>query len=496
MKYKMRGGKKVKRSIKLAILFVAVLVCSILFTGKVQAASATISESKTVTVGSQVTISASVTAGAWNLNLSGAGQSKPIVGQTTVAANGSSSASITFTASNTGTYVFKLTGDMTDFSQDNAETVSKSCTITVVQASSGNSSNDNNNNNSGNNNGNNSSSNNSSSNSSNGSSNNSNDNSNNDNIKTSSNIATLSNLGIKPNDFSGFSPSKMSYTVTVPNNVENIEVYAKKGQDKQTISGTGKKTLNEGENTFQVSVTAEDGKTKKTYTIVVTREKANEDQGNQTEDNVTDNEEQTEENLEDGQGEVGFGLSDLKIGTLTLKPEFKTDIYEYSAKLIGTQSGVDIETTATEANAKVEITGNDDLKDGENIITIMVTDGAGEKTVTYQITLQKSEVDEEAIAKQKEIEEAEKQKKILAIAIAVVLSVLIIVIIVISKRKKNMYAEQYTLPFANLNNDESQDEGQEEIKGNVKEEYLNQDMQDYFDDVPVKKKHGKGKRFK
>ena len=88
---------------------------------------------------------------------------------------------------------------------------------------------------------------------------------------TKSNVATLSNLGIKPNDFSGFSAGKTSYSVEVPNETETIEVYASKGQSGQTISGTGKKTLKEGANTFSVVVTAEDGKTKKTYTINVTR---------------------------------------------------------------------------------------------------------------------------------------------------------------------------------------------------------------------------------
>ena len=85
------------------------------------------------------------------------------------------------------------------------------------------------------------------------------------NTQTKSSVATLANLGIKPNDFSGFSPNKTTYSTTVPNSTTSIEIYAQKGQSGQKITGTGKKQLKEGNNAFSVKVTAEDGKTTKTY---------------------------------------------------------------------------------------------------------------------------------------------------------------------------------------------------------------------------------------
>lgn len=78
----------------------------------------------------------------------------------------------------------------------------------------------------------------------------------------------MKNLGIRPNDFSGFTANKTEYAVEVPNEVENIEIYAVKGTDGQTISGTGNKTLTEGENAFNVTVTAEDGTTKKYIQLI------------------------------------------------------------------------------------------------------------------------------------------------------------------------------------------------------------------------------------
>ena len=109
---------------------------------------------------------------------------------------------------------------------------------------------------------------------------------------STSSIATLANLGIRPNDFSGFKATKTSYSTDVPNNVESVEIYATKGQSGQSISGTGKKALKEGSNTFNIVVTAEDGKTKKTYTLTINR-KSNTDTEN-TVTNTTSND--TEEN--------------------------------------------------------------------------------------------------------------------------------------------------------------------------------------------------------
>ena len=80
--------------------------------------------------------------------------------------------------------------------------------------------------------------------------------------------ANLSNLGINPKeyDFKGFKASKTSYEVTVPNDVSSIEIYANKQDAKASITGTGKKNLQEGTNVFKIVVTAENGTTK-TYQL-------------------------------------------------------------------------------------------------------------------------------------------------------------------------------------------------------------------------------------
>lgn len=266
----------------------------------------------------------------------------------------------------------------------------------------------------------------------------------------------LSNLGIRPNDFTGFTPTRTSYSVTVPNNVTSVEVYASKGQSGQTISGTGTKNLSEGTNTLNVIVTAEDGVTTKTYTIAVTRESAEETEDPEEPEEEMP-EEQPEENTEIVNGNSVFGLSTIEIDGIELSPKFSTEVYEYTAKLVGEKETLDIKTNATEENSKIEITGNEGLKEGENIITILVTNEAGDKTAAYQIKLTKTLVDEEALAKQQELEKQEQNRKIIIICSAVAVVLVIIIILIWRHRRNKRLAEEYSIPYQGFNDDEDYD---------------------------------------
>ncbi len=64
--------------------------------------------------------------------------------------------------------------------------------------------------------------------------------------------------------------SDTSYTLDVGNSVSKITIKATAADSKASVSGTGTKTLKEGQNTFNVVVTAESG-AKKTYVITVNR---------------------------------------------------------------------------------------------------------------------------------------------------------------------------------------------------------------------------------
>ena len=254
--------------------------------------------------------------------------------------------------------------------------------------------------------------------------------------------ANLSNLGIRPNDFTGFRPATTTYNVTVPEDVESVEVYATASDSKATIAGTGNKTLQYGANALNVVVTAENGTTK-TYTINVTREG--------TEENA---EEQPEEDTENT--EVVNGLSNITIKDLELKPAFSSDVYEYTVDYIGEETSLDIQAVATDPSYTVEILGNEELKEGENTITILVSDTEGNNVATYQLTVNKSLVDEEALAREEEQRQQEEQRRMFIIAGGIIAVIVIIVIIIIIKRRRNRaYAEEFSgVPFAGINDED------------------------------------------
>lgn len=288
-----------------------------------------------------------------------------------------------------------------------------------------------------------------------------------------SNVATLANLGIKGQyDFTGFRAAKTSYSVTVPNEAESVEIYASKGQSGQKITGTGVKQLKEGTNAINVVVTAEDGTTTKTYTISIERKSA------ETTDNTEEKEEETSTEEQES-----FGLKELKIEGIEITPEFKTDIYEYSAELKEDKTSLELTTLPTVENAEIEVTGNEDLKDGENIITVIVKEKDTDKTATYQITVNK--ISNEQNITDTTINKMQlSQKKIIVICagLAVILLIIIILIIIIKKRKSANNSEEYYYSELYSNDD--------------KEEDLQEQIEEDYEEQPKKKKRSKGKRFK
>lgn len=87
--------------------------------------------------------------------------------------------------------------------------------------------------------------------------------------------ARLSSLKLSKGKLSpSFKKSTYKYTATVDNSVKSIKVTAKAADDNAKIKIKGADSLDVGENTIKVTVTAENGETTKTYRIVVTRKKA------------------------------------------------------------------------------------------------------------------------------------------------------------------------------------------------------------------------------
>lgn len=180
---------------------------------------------------------------------------------------------------------------------------------------------------------------------------------------TKSSNANLSNLGINPYDFKGFKAANTSYSVSVPNSVSSINIYATTQHSAARISGTGSKSLKVGRNTFNVVVTAEDGTTK-TYTLYITR---------QTEET---SEKPTEPETTAKSSETLLGSLSVEEGIIT--PEFDANVKEYTINV--SEEITEIHITATPANEKatVQIEGGTELQLGENIalVKVLAEDGS------------------------------------------------------------------------------------------------------------------------
>lgn len=432
-----------------------------------KAASASIQCNNTAEINKTITISVSGSAVQWNLNLKVNGQSiasnselDNVNGNKTISFSGN------YTPKTEGNLTVTLEGSITEAS--NGSTIKSFGTrnISVTKSSSSSNSGSNSQNNSG---------------------------TNNTTTSTKSSNANVKMITTSPVDFSGFKANKTSgYSVTVENNIDKINVNVTKEDTKanvslvnKTNSDTGKSWvyIAEGDNEINVTITSEDGKNQKTYTINVTR-KTKEDKTEETSNGNT--EERPEENTETDPLEEKFGLSELKIEGLEIEPQFQTDIYEYKVELKEDLDKLNITTLATKANATVEITGNENLKEGENIITILVKGENEDETAAYQIVVNK------ILEKQENTENNSNQdkiKKIIIVSIAGGIILVIVVVAIVTKIKKSKGKGNGYIPYENLmDDDEESDEGDE-----IEE---NQEDEEFYQEEPKKKKRSKGKRFK
>ena len=241
-----------------------------------------------------------------------------------------------------------------------------------------------------------------------------------------SNNANLSNLGIKPNDFTGFKESRTQYNTTVPNSTSEVEVYATKKDFKATVTGTGRVKLQEGDNTVKVVVTAEDGITTKTYTINIKRLK-------------------TGEQVSTSDDDSDLGLEKIEIAGKSIEPQFNKDVHQYKVSFEGEETKLDISAQANQSGATVQIIGNEKLINGQNLITILVSNSKQSKVVTYQIYVNKNLVEQEEL--NGHFNDGQTQQKIKKwIIISLVFTIIICIIllfVILSKRRKNI---KYKVP--------------------------------------------------
>ena len=227
-----------------------VIITSLMFFGltfKAEAA-ASLSAPSSVTNGSSFTVSVNLSGVAsWEVHVSASG---PVSGcvinaadATENANNGSKRYSATCKATGTGSIKINLSGNTTTASGSKAN-ISSSRTVSVTNKTSSSSSSNKNTNTSKN-----------------------NTQTNKNDSKSSNN--TLKSLSIEGQKISpDFTSDKTDYSLTVPNDTKTVKINAEVSDSKANLTGTGEKEVKEGDNKFEIVVTAENGD-KKTYTINV-----------------------------------------------------------------------------------------------------------------------------------------------------------------------------------------------------------------------------------
>ena len=177
--------------------------------------------------------------------------------------------------------------------------------------------------------------------------------------------ADLSDLGVTGQTISpAFDKDTLTYNVTVPSDTDKATITGTLADDRGTVTGLGEKTLSYGNNSFDVVVTAEDGTTKKTYTVNITREK-----------------------------KTDASVSDLKVDGVTV-PGYDPETYEYTLPDVkNNKTSITIEATAADPDATITGTGNKNLQEGNNSFDVVVTaqDGTTKKTYTINIRRQSND---------------------------------------------------------------------------------------------------------
>jgi hypothetical protein len=179
---------------------------------------------------------------------------------------------------------------------------------------------------------------------------------------------TISDGALEPE----FTSAVTDYAATVAHNTDNIvvSVTTSDSEANVTINGGSDTSvpLIVGDNTISIVVTAEDGTTMRTYTVIVTRA-------------VSDN----------------ASLSGLELSNAAIDPTFDRDVLVYAATVGFFTRSTQITATTEVENAVISVNGNTvtsgittdpiTLTEGSNIVTVNVTAEDGLTTRTYTITI-------------------------------------------------------------------------------------------------------------
>ena len=206
----------------------------------------------------------------------------------------------------------------------------------------------------------------------------------------------IKNVDIEPE----FDRETMEYYVVVDLSVDELEITANAEDRSATVKILGNTQLEEGENTITIIVTAED-LSQRTYKILVTK---------------TDNAEL-----------VNANLKSLYVKGFEIYPTFSSKIYKYNLTINEKIYSLEILAEAENENATIEIKGNNQLKEGNNTITITVTAEDGITKREYSINTFISSLTVE-------VKEENKLPALIAMGIGVLIALILLIHIIKNKK--------------------------------------------------------------
>lgn len=157
--------------------------------------------------------------------------------------------------------------------------------------------------------------------------------------------------------FPEFNKNTINYYVVIPDGVTSLDINAEPEMEGAIVRISGNTKLTKKENSINIRVTAIDG-TSRTYTITASREP-----------------------------EVNLKLDTLQIEGVNLEPAFDESTYYYTSVLENTDlENLNINATANDPNANVEIIGANNIENGRNLVSIVISND--EETTVYQIDLE------------------------------------------------------------------------------------------------------------
>lgn len=187
--------------------------------------------------------------------------------------------------------------------------------------------------------------------------------------------------------------------------------------------------------------------------------------------------------------------------SLELSPKFSSEVYEYSVTIpeeLNDITKLDITALGDKDDFTIDIEGNEELVDGENIVTITVKSKDGEKKQEYKIKVEKAAKTVEAITTpvplvQEQDSEEEKSSSQLIKNIIIIVTIVALVAGIVFAIVEYKYTNKNSFGYEFDNSSYGTIEFEEEINENDNDSEVREDI--YDDEYEEKRIKRKGKHF-